>query len=122
MQKLTLGYSFNQKLENLTNNLQNLTFYWNSRFNQKLENLPNSLQNLTLGYCFNQSLNPCVALPKLQNLTLNTRSYLEKPPLFNTTIIYISSDNKMYKKIYENYESYSIDTWKNIFYKSININ
>jgi len=111
LQKLTLGYSFNQKLENLTNNLQNLTFYWNSRFNQKLENLPNSLQNLTLGYCFNQSLNPCVALPKLQNLTLNSRCDLKMPPLFNATIIYISSDNKMYnKKIYENYESYSIDT------------
>jgi len=120
LQNLTLGDCFNQKLENLPNNLQNLTLgYW---FNQKLENLPNNLQNLTLGYCFNQSLNPCVALPKLRNLTLNTRYNLKMPPLFNTTIIYISSDNKIYKKIYYNYENYSIDTWKNIFYKSITIN
>jgi len=100
-------------LENLPNNLQNLTFGWD--FNQKLEKLPNNLQNLSLSHDFNQSLNPCVALPKLQKLTLNTNYNFEIPPLFNTTIIYISNNNKIYKKIYENYENYSIDTWKKYF-------
>jgi len=110
LQNLTLGHNFNQKLENLPNNLQNLILgnYFNQKlenlpnvlqnltlghnFNQKLENLPNNLQNLTLGYSFNQSLNLCVALHKLQNLSLNARYNLEIPPLFNTTIIVVSGN------------------------------
>ena len=55
---LTLGGSFNQRLErvNLPSNLQSLTF--GNVFDQSLEgvNLPSNLQSLTFGWHFNQSL------------------------------------------------------------------
>jgi len=40
LQHLTLGPEFDEKLENLPNSLQSLTFDYCSYFNQKLENLP----------------------------------------------------------------------------------
>jgi len=115
---LTLGNSFNQKLENLPSSLRKLIL--GRGFNQKLENLPNSLQNLTLGYCFNQKLDQCIALPKLRNLTIDINYNYELPPLFNTTIIFVFSV-WVVKKLYTNYENYTINKWKTCFYESINI-
>ena len=119
LQSLTLGFNFNQKLENLSKNLKELTLGY--YFNQKLENLPNSLQTLTLGHNFKQKLDLCIALPRLQILIVHKKYNLEIPPLFNTTIIYVSRLGQINKKIYENYENYNIIVWKNVFYKSINI-
>jgi len=45
---------------------------------------------------------------------------LEILPLFNTTIIFMT-DNKITKKLYENYKNCNVDEWKNIFYNNINI-
>jgi len=62
-----------------------------------------------------------MALPKLQNLTLNSHYDLEISPLFNTDIYYISNSGNIKKKLCKNYKKYGINKWKNIFYKSINI-
>ena len=62
-----------------------------------------------------------MALPKLQNLTLNLHYDLEIPPLFNITINYVSNSGNIKKKLCGNYKKYGINKWKNIFYKSINI-
>jgi len=118
LKTLHLSYCFNQKLENLPDTLK--TLYLGYHFNQKLENLPPNLQNLTLGYLFNQKMSICIALPKLQNLIIYQNHKLEISPFFNTTIIYVSYGNVI-KKLHENYEIYSVNVWKNIFYKSINI-
>ena len=111
----TLGYRFNQKLKNLSKNLQTLTL--GHCFNQKLKNLPNSLRNLTLGYYFNQNLDLCIALPRLQNLRLHITHNLIVPPLFGTNIIYSNGSTFTCDK----YENYDICAWKNVFYKSISI-
>jgi hypothetical protein len=56
---------FNCSVNNLPNNLQNITFGW--YFNKSVDKLPNNLQNITFGYLFNQ---PVDNLPKnLQSIT-----------------------------------------------------
>jgi len=76
---------------------------------------------------FNQSLAPCIALSKLQTLTLLSDEEiewnLEIPPIFDVIIIIreyeqgICTENKMTY----NYKNYNNDKWKRIFCKSINI-
>ena len=46
--------TFNQKVDNLPNNLTHLTF--GSTFNQIVDNLPKNLTHLTFGHYFNQSV------------------------------------------------------------------
>ena len=58
---------FNQKVDNLPQNLAHLTF--GTTFNQKVDNLPQSLTYLTFGFMFNQKVG---FLPKnLTHLTFN---------------------------------------------------
>jgi len=88
-------YDITLKLKNFKSlnpgNQQNdiLNLIIRDNFDQKLKNFSNNLQNLTFGHNFNQSLNSCVMLPKLQNLTLNTRYDLEIPLLFLTQLLFM---------------------------------
>ena len=126
LQTLTLGWKFNQKLENLHYGLQNLSLYCKS--NQKLENLPSSLRKLTLHNCDNLECNlkSYIALPKLQKIIFKDfKHYIEIPPLFNTKIIFKRFNHNntrkydVIKKIHEKYGNYDISEWIYMFYKSI---
>ena len=79
------------------------------------------MQRLTFGYRFNQKLNDCLALPKLQILQINNNYKGNIPIIFGTTTIIIKcvgncKEIKNKNKIKQNYD---FDEWKSIFYKSI---
>ena len=118
MQSLILNDKFNQKLENLPNNLQSLTL--GNDFNQKIEKIPNSLQSLTLGRGFDHKLNACLALPKLQIIEISENYKGILPIIFGTTIIINDYDNNSKKEIKnQDKQKYDFSEWKNIFYKSM---
>jgi hypothetical protein len=66
IQELTFGSNFNQSVNNLPSKIQKLTFDWD--FNQSVDNLPHNIKYLTFGYKFNQ---PIDNLPSgVEELTL----------------------------------------------------
>ena len=97
--------------------MKSLTLGWD--FNQKLENLTNSLQSLTLGHYFNKNLNVCLALPKLQILKISNNYKGNVPIIFGTSVIFLEyyGINKTINN--QARINYDFNEWKNIFYKSI---
>ena len=78
------------------------------------------MQNLTLGCEFNQKLNVCLALPKLQKITLCKNYKGDVPKIFNTIITITDNFNVEIKKIkVQIKQNYDFIEWKSIFYKSI---
>ena len=51
----TIGWHFNQSVDNLPNSISHLTFI--GGFDQPVNNLPNSISHLTFEYCFDQPVN-----------------------------------------------------------------